>query len=182
MLAQHSSKSNEHYTPRAIVEAARDVMRVIHLDPATTAEVNANVVRAHSWHTKDDDGLSKVWQGNVFLNPPGGLVKHPSGIKSSAALWWQKLVVSYNARYVQQAIFVGFTLEIIRTTQHPAIPAGIIEFPCCFPRDRVAFFGEDLEPQTSPSHANVIAYLPDRDDPWSVQRFAEVFSKFGTVR
>lgn len=78
MLAQHSSESNEHYTPAYIVEAARAALGgQIDLDPATCALAN-EVVKADRWFGRGsplgEDGLAHVWGGTVFLNPPGGLV------------------------------------------------------------------------------------------------------------
>lgn len=188
MLPQHSAKTVEHYTPPEYIEAAREVMGGIHLDPATTVEVNTALVRADSFHTEFENGLMLPWYGNVWLNPPGG-VDREDPIKSTAARWWAKLVEKYEAHRVKQAIFLGFTLEILRSTQHPLIARSVIEFPCCFPKSRIDFLKRVNDPlgvsfvkQGSPSHANVLAYLPDRDDHWAIQRFADTFAKFGVVR
>jgi hypothetical protein len=179
-VVQHSSVSNEHYTPTEHIEAAREVMGGIDLDPASTASVNEHRVKAGYFFTKEDDGFNQPWFGRVFLNPPGGKV----GNESRAALWWAKLLDEWESGTVEQAVFVGFTLEILSTSQSSRKSVG--EFPCCFPHGRIDFFKE-IEPGVykeggSPGHANVIAFLPPRDDPWAVMKFAETFSKFGLVR
>lgn len=65
----HGSKSDEYGTPPYIMEAVARVLDVIDLDPASTFIAN-KVVRAKKFYTRSDDGLSKPWYGNVWLNPP----------------------------------------------------------------------------------------------------------------
>jgi len=65
----HNSGENEWYTPPEIIEAARNLMGGIDTDPATS-EIANRVVQADTWYTKEDDGLTKPWTGNVWLNPP----------------------------------------------------------------------------------------------------------------
>lgn len=180
MIAQHSAKSAEHYTPLAIITAAHNTMEGINLDPATTFDVNARRVRASSIFTKETDGLSRQWHGRVWLNPPGGRI----GNKSSAALWWAKLADEYASGRVEQAIFLGFTLEILATAQDAALWPG--EFPFCVPRRRIEFVQEvagEFVKGESPPHSNVIVYLPSLTH-WgrSVDRFVKHFSQFGKVR
>ncbi len=168
-IAQHSAKSVEHYTPAEYIEAARAVMGGIDLDPASCAEAN-ETVKAERFFTKHEDGLVQEWHGRVFLNPPGGKILN----KSEAALWWRKLAWEFDSgRRVSQFVFVGFTLEILRTTQDaskygPITPLSV-RFVRCFPRERICFGGKN-----SPTHANVIVYGgPNRTG------FVERFSKFG---
>ncbi len=79
MLAQHSSKSNEHYTPPEVCELARAALGgEIDLDPASCEQANT-IVRARRYFTRRDDGLSLPWTGeNVFLNPPGDELTLPN--------------------------------------------------------------------------------------------------------
>lgn len=65
----HNSGENEWYTPTEYIEAARRVLRVIDLDPASSAQAN-KTVKAKTFYTKQDDGLSKKWAGSVWMNPP----------------------------------------------------------------------------------------------------------------
>jgi DNA N-6-adenine-methyltransferase (Dam) len=69
LVQQHLS--NEHYTPKQYLDAAREVLGSIDIDPASCAEAN-QVVNAAVFFTADDDGLTKEWNGNVWLNPPYG--------------------------------------------------------------------------------------------------------------
>lgn len=182
-VVQHSSVSNEHYTPTHVVEAARLTMGSIDLDPASCVEAN-KIVKAAHYLTKELNGLRYSWRSTfhkprVFLNPPGGKTRG----ESNAKLWWQKLANEYSSGNVEQAIFVGFTLEILRSTQLESIGLPIpLDFPLCFVAHRLAFLDEDLIPQKSPTHANVIVYLPPSVDTASaIARFKQMFSGIGKV-
>jgi hypothetical protein len=168
-IPQHSSQTNEHYTPEEVVEPARALLGGFDLDPASCAEANASI-GASTIFTIDDDGLSRKWFGRVFLNPPGGLVRLVNGRwepvpknengrymgpgDSSMCVWWEHLAQAWLRGEVEQAFFVGFTLEILRTSQ-AGIPAHA--FPRCYPKSRLHFKGR------SPTHANVLVYLPPRE-------------------
>jgi len=60
---------NEWYTPTVYVEAARQVLGEIELDPASS-EIAQRVVQAVDYFTIDLDGLKQPWFGKVWLNPP----------------------------------------------------------------------------------------------------------------
>jgi hypothetical protein len=183
---RHSSKSNEHYTPSFIVDAARATMTVIDLDPAS-CEVANRTVRASAIYTQADNGLVLPWHGNVFLNPPGGKLEGQSNQK----LWWFKLAAEWMAGRVRSAVFVGFSVEILQTTQtkrplNLPVPA---EVPHCFPTRRVAYMKQaeegDLVVGGSPPHSSVIIYLPPRTSTleWDtgVYQFAQNFDAVGAL-
>jgi hypothetical protein len=207
-----SNESNEHGSPVEIVKAARLVMGGIDLDPASSAVFNT-VVQAKKIFTRKDNGLAQEWSGRVFLNPPGGIIdkdgrrvfvktkkregcsvtgacglppghKH-EGIESSARKWWFKLAEEYKQGRVLCGVFVGFTLEILQTTQVD-VPEGLLlpldpKVGLCFPRSRLKFLAVDddggLLPGDQPVHSNFIAYVGSE-----TFDFSEVFKKFGACR
>ncbi len=185
-VVQHSSKSNEHYTPPQIVEAARAFMGAIDLDPCSCA-LAQEVVQAREYYTQD--ALFCVWRlhlsdadvppARVFLNPPGGLL-HPktllpckqgtSGAKSSLAVYWTKLWNEWQIGNVSQAVFVCFNLEVLRLTQDESLGcAPALDYPICYLKDRPRFWNVNTPPALrgkhgSPSHPGAVVYLPERHD------------------
>ena len=71
-----NSGNNEWYTPADIIDAARKVLGTIDLDPASS-EIANQTVGATAFYSVEDDGLSKEWRGNIWLNPPysSGLIE-----------------------------------------------------------------------------------------------------------
>lgn len=177
LSAKHSSKSNEHFTPSYIVEKARGVLGTIDLDPASCPKAN-EAVKAKQIYTIEDNGLIKEWFGNVFLNPPGGKTNN----KSNQALFWRKLIREYETNGVDNAIFVGFSIEMFQTVQtllgqgdktHP------LDYSICIPSRRIAFIDPEGNEQKSPPHSNFISFL-SRSKPKN-QTFFHVFSELGVT-
>lgn len=228
-IPQHSSGSNEFYTPARWVDPARELMGSIELDPASSWLAN-EVVKAErffghmlaplagkgepsSWLV---DGSFAEWRARTaFLNPPGGRsspeMRQRWGSSSSAVCWWSKLANHWQRDEVGEAIFVGFTLEILSTTQALDEARPMMAFPICVPGRRINFDLPDAVDSTtggpwsgltpavgthrvearatrvaskSATHANVIAYLPPRGDKGKVQvdRFLDIFGKLGAVK
>jgi len=79
-------------------------------------------------------------------------------------------------------MFMGFSLDILQTSQ-AAFPS-VADFPVCVPSSRLRFIsGETGLPEKSPTHANVIVYLPPLADDWQagLARFARAFKPIGKV-
>ncbi len=204
MNPQHSSESVEFYTPPDIVEAARATMGGIDFDPCTTSLVNDRIVKAAAYCVSDcgmNSGLTVPWRGRVLLNPPGGkcdgqgvCVSRREGQKgyfyandrkcdkavSSTKLWWGKLADAWTRGEIEQAIFIGFSLEVLQSTQ--SLPVPCTRFPICIPKSRIAFWQEQpdgtLGPAKSPTHANAIVCLPPDVDHGD---FETEFRSFGSI-
>jgi len=167
-----SSESNEHYTPSIIVEAARELMGGIDLDPASCAEAN-ETVRAEMFYDQSDGGLSLGWPGRVFLNPPYGWdesSKQPGKSRSGVSnqqLWSQALFSGYGQGVTTEAVGI-FGARIGEAWFQPLWGHCI-----CFPR-RVAFNTPGGGVGTQPNGATAIVYLGPQ-----VERFVEIFSEIG---
>lgn len=189
LVPQHSSESNEHFTPLDIVEASRLVLGAIDLDPASCTLANETVKAAAYYGEGGEapDGLVEPWCGRVFLNPPGGDAEPGGKTRSNAARWWGALASAWEGGDVEAAIFVGFTLEILRSAQALDVPQPL-DFPICIPRRRIPFDTLDAAGArvgtSSPTHANVIVYLPPRAQ-WrdsASLHFADTFATIGRCR
>lgn len=187
--AKHSSTTNEHYTPAHVIKLVRTLLRNIDTDPASCV-VAQQVVRADEWwgpdapHPTYHDGLSDPWYGRTFLNPPGGKV----GKRSSAVVWWEKLLSEHASGSVSAAIFLAFNIEFLQLAQSSW--RSPLYFPLCIPRKRIAFDTLDDNgtrvPGKNPPHANAIIYLPDTTEHISARdrstaRFCQVFAELGDV-
>ena len=169
MNPQHLSKSAEWYTPQDIIEAAREVMGAIHLDPASSAKANERV-KAERYYTKSDNSLQQPWVGRVFCNPPGD----PSGKLIQA--FWRKLVAEFISGRTSQAVWIGFNINQLQTLQ--CCPLSPLDFSICYPKKRLHFVPNDREPG-SPTHANYVCFMAN--DPNHHIKFGNYFEDFGKV-
>jgi len=154
----------EFYTPAIFVEAARQILGGIDLDPASNAEANEKVIRAKKIFTKDDDGLAdhNEWHGRVFCNPPY------QGLTPKFA---RKLLAEYQAGRTKAAILL-VTNQATRAEWFQDLLPGN---PICLVAVPMKWWGPDGEASAGP-WGSVFIYLgPDYDD------FMDEFSRFGSV-
>lgn len=158
----HNSGNNEWYTPAEIVEAARDVLGVIDLDPASSDAANA-IVKAATYYTIADDGLSKPWLGRVWMNPPyeTGLIE-----KFTA-----RLRECFDADEVSEAIVLVNNATETRWFQNLAASASML----CLVTGRIRFWSETKE-TASPLQGQAILYFGVRRE-----AFARGFRPFGII-
>ena len=176
MFPQHLSMSEQYYTPSHIVKAVRMTMGGIDLDPASERLAN-NWIGASKYYSKEQGGLQQDWKGKVFLNPPGGKI----GGKSQAKLFWDKLSKEWVDGSVTEAIFIAFSVELLQTTQDLDYPAML--FPFCIPKKRIQFIDIQGKEKKSPTHANAIIYLPEKNLNFSksIQDFQYYFQDIGMI-
>lgn len=161
-----SSESNEYYTPSQYIEAAREVMGSIDLDPASHP-VAQETIEAGAYFTENEDGRLQEWHGRVWLNPPYGKI----GNKSSQGIWAQYLKAEYEAGRVIEAV-----LLVKAAVGYEWFEKLWDEWPVCFARERLSFIRSDGDAKGQSKQGTAFFYLGD-----DAGRFIEVFSQFGRV-
>jgi hypothetical protein len=156
-----ASTENEWYTPAKYVEAAREVLGGIDLDPASSNQAN-QTVQATRFYTVDEDGLHQPWSGRVWLNPPYGRL---------AGAFTGRLVLEYGAGEVGAAILLVNAHCTDTDWFQP-----LWDYRLCFTDHRIDFDSAGREKNTTSTHGSVFVYLgPDNE------AFQKRFSEFGAV-
>ena len=153
-----SSNTDDWHTPPEIVEAVQDLFdSTIDLDPCSNSREAPNVPALRHF-TVEDDGLSREWSGKVYMNPPYG-----KGIQP----WIEKIRAEHEAGRVTSAVVL-----VKGATDTRWFRVLSRKYPRCEVAGRLKFSGCKA-PAPFPS---VLFYLGD-----DVQRFAEVFARFGVI-
>jgi len=155
----NNSGDNEWYTPEIYINAARETLGTIDLDPASNPTAN-EIVKAKIFYTAEDSGLEKEWVGNVWMNPP-----YESRLIGS---FIEKLLVHYVKEQIPQAIVLVNNATETQWFQLIAEAARA----SCFPKGRVKFWHPRKE--AVPLQGQSILYLGQNKE-----RFIENFHQFG---
>jgi len=156
------SESIEWYTPAKYIEAARQAMGAIDLDPASTRMAN-NIVKAKRYITKDDDpdGLSQPWSGNIWLNPPYG---------QGSGLFTTKLLEEFSSGRVKSAILLLNAYGFDSFWFQP-----LWNYTICFTDHRIEFYSPQKE-SGGPANANIFIYMGKNPE-----LFRKIFKQFGHI-
>jgi len=162
---------NEWFTPKKYIDAAREVMGSIDLDPASCIQAN-QVVKAGCWYGLQENGLEQSWFGNVWLNPPYGRInpEKTGQTISYQLLFGQKALREYQAGRIEQAVLLLLGNACFMKWFQP-----FWQYPLCFHSGRVGFG----TPDGSIDHfgfGTTFVYLGPHE-----QKFIDVFSKFGRI-
>lgn len=79
-------EKDQYMTPAAEIERVTKVLKSIDLDPMSSAHAN-RVVKAKRFHDREENGWTKPWYGNVFLNPPYSRHAIKTSIKKFLSEW-----------------------------------------------------------------------------------------------
>lgn len=151
-----NSHDDEWYTPEQYIEAAREVMGSIDLDPASNDFAN-ETVKASVYYDEARNGLEQEWWGNIWLNPPySSALIQQFAEKLADSLFKQAIVL------VNNATETAWFRTLIENADAVVFPTGRIKY-----RKRDGEKGTPLQGQ---------AFIYFGDAPG---RFLKVFSEFG---
>ena len=161
-LINQSSGDVEIYTPQFIIEAARETMGGIDLDPASSYAANKRV-KSEVIFTEKEDGLSMTWFGNVWMN-------HPFSRKGNAD-WIKKLMQAYALGHAKQACCICFASTSEKWFQ------PLFDYPMCFLSPRTNYLRPDGTVYRGAPKGSVVTYLgPD------LESFRKNFSPLGKIK
>lgn len=159
----NNSGENEWYTPSIYIEAARTVMGTIDFDPASS-EVANKTVKAKKFLTKDDDGLTCKWHGNVWMNPPYA--------QPLIAQFCSALVEKFDSDEIREAITLVNNATETEWFQNLLTSCSAV----CLPKSRIRFIDQHGNPGGAPLQGQAILYFGT-----TPEAFSEKFSAFGKV-
>jgi DNA N-6-adenine-methyltransferase (Dam)/Protein of unknown function (DUF3102) len=162
--ALQSSESNEWYTPREYVDAVRELLGTIDVDPASNALAN-EIVRATTLYDFQTNGLEYEWTGRVFLNPPYGF---DSG-RSNQEIWTQRLLQQFNAGITTEAVL------LVNANTEAKWFQPLYDYLICLTNHRIRFYNASGD-SSQPTQGNALIYFGSQR-----ARFLALFSRFGTV-
>jgi len=156
-----NSGENEWYTPPEYIEAAREAMDSIDLDPASCETAQANV-KAERYFDIDQNGLDKPWHGNVWLNPPYS--------KDLVGLFAEK-VVEESRRFEQAIVLVNNATDTAWFHKLASVASA-----ACFFRGRIRFLDKTGNAANTPVQGQVAIYIGRNP-----KRFCSCFGHMGRV-
>jgi ParB family chromosome partitioning protein len=159
-----NSGVDEWYTPSEYLNAARDVLGAIDLDPASSPAAN-KTVRAERYYTADDDGLTRPWCGRVWMNPP-----YSTGLVDRFVA---KLLDAYQTGDVPAAVVLTNNATDTRWWQSLARRSSAV----CLLAGRIRFRTPDGDVAGAGLQGQTICYLGENARGVFVERFRE----FGVV-
>lgn len=159
----NNSIENEWYTPTEWIDAARKTMGGIDLDPASCDEAQ-KYIKAKKFFSIADDGLTKVWRGRIWLNPPYSRDLCPRFI--------EKLLLYFREDAISQACV------LINNATETAWFQDLLKECCavCFPAGRISFLDRTGKPANKPLQGQVIAYFGNQASEFQAQ-----FGTRGTI-
>lgn len=156
----NNSCDNEWYTPEEYIAPYREMVGCIDIDPASCKFANKQV-KARTFFSIDQDGLTKQWKGTVWLNPPYGA--------GAVEPFIEKAINEFvEGRTTQAAILVNNATET-KWFQKLLSSCDAV----CFISSRIKFLKPDTS-TNSPLQGQAIAYFGQ-----ARVKFAEAYKGLG---
>lgn len=149
----------DFYTPAVLIEAAREALGDIDLDPASCAEAN-EVVQAKRFYSFHENGLVHDWYGRVWLNPPYG----------NWFDWAPKVLQELDSGRIEAMCLLSTTRVITAQSFHVLVRRADALFVA---NGRYRFWGPKAK---EPDEGHVVFYYGDTTD-----GFCEAYAPLGTV-
>jgi hypothetical protein len=156
----NNSGENEWYTPECYIESAKKVMGNIDLDPASS-EIANQTVKANLFYSQEEDGLSKEWFGNVWMNPP-----------YSQPLIFQFITKLVESNKINQAIVLVNNGTETQWGQLLLSNSNAV----CFHQSRIRFIDKYGNLGQAPLQGQMICYIGSE-----VNNFINEFNQYGTI-
>jgi phage N-6-adenine-methyltransferase len=162
-----SNGDDEYATPPWLWRKLARAVDGFDLDPASGAE---STPIADTRFTREDDGLSKAWHGDVWLNPPFGDASSTG--RGGREKWLTKARNEVNRDDVR-TVTVLLPVDTSTSWFHKhVVEADTI----CFMDSRIEFEGEQAEETGNTSFATYIAVFGDVPD-----RLTDALESLGAV-
>jgi hypothetical protein len=159
-LINQDSGDYEWYTPAFIVNAARNVMGYIALDPASSRQAN-KIVMADTIFTVD--GLDLPWSDNVWLNHPFSRENNP--------LWINKAVAEYETGQAHQLMCITYAATSEKWFQ------PLTDYSQCYLVPRTNYYLPDGTKKKGVTKGSVVTYMGQNKD-----LFRSTFKGFGWMK
>jgi len=157
----YNSGHNEWYTQAYIIEAVKEVLGEIDVDPASSDIAN-KTVGAKIYYTEEDNGLEQDWSGKVFMNPPYS--------RRLITKFCDLLVQKFNSNEVTEAIVLVNNATETRWFQKLLTCANAI----CLPEGRIDFINPKEPSKNAPLQGQAILYFGQNN-----LAFVKTFCSFG---
>jgi phage N-6-adenine-methyltransferase len=155
--------NDEWYTPPYVLEAVRDVLGEIDLDPASSYEAQKRV-RANHYFTDAQDALAQHWWGRIFLNPPYS--------RGKIGKFVDKLLEEINAGRAKEVILLVDNCADTQWFRKAARAATTV----CFTEGRIKFITPEGKAPGSPPKGQCFLYYGAHPE-----RFKNRFQRLGLI-
>ena len=162
------------HTPDEYLDAARELMGGIDIDPATDEKAQLRI-KAKVYYTKETNGLDKPWMGRLWLGTP-----YAEGVLEQ---FMERAIEQYQIGNVTEGLILTHT----NNTHHAYFQKTLRACSAlCLVNDYIRWVkGHEFEEQSAQAlgiswipeytkHGNVVFYLGPK-----VEEFKRIFCKFG---